>query len=126
MLVQKGDEDPAIEVGKKLLAGEVGQNPDDLNRIAWTIVDPDAKHKPSAKLLAFAVEAAERGDKLAEGKSPFVADTLAKAYFDSGKAAQALETQKRAVASAKGTDLEDDEDMKNRLEQYKKAVEAGK
>jgi thiol-disulfide isomerase/thioredoxin len=126
MLVQKGDEDKAVEIGKTLLDGEAGKNPDALNTIAWTIVDPDAKHKPTAKLLAFAVEAAERGDKLSEGKSPFVADTLAKAYFDSGKAAQALETQKRAVENAKGTDLEDDEDMKDRLEQYKKAVEAGK
>jgi thiol-disulfide isomerase/thioredoxin len=126
MLVQKGEEDPAVELGKKLLEGEVGKSPDYLNNIAWTIVDPKAKHKPGAKLLALAVEAAERGDELAKGKSPFVADTLAKAYFDSGKPAKALEAQKRAVENAKGTDLEDDEDMKNRLEQYKKAVEAGK
>ena len=125
-LLQKGDEDKALEVGKKLIDGEPGKNANALNTIAWAIVDPDAKHKPSAKLLAFAVETAERADELEKGKNPYVADTLAKAYFDSGKPAKALEVQKRAVEDAKGTDLEDDDGMKERLEQYEKAVKADK
>jgi thiol-disulfide isomerase/thioredoxin len=125
-LVQKGDDDKALEVARKLLDGPAGKNANALNSIAWAIVDPDAKHKPSAKLLAFAVEAAERGDDLEKGKNPYVADTLAKAYFDSGKPAKALEVQKRALENAKGTDLEDDDGMKDRLEQYEKAVKADK
>jgi thiol-disulfide isomerase/thioredoxin len=125
-LVQKGDEDKAIEIGKKLLQGDAGRSADALNTIAWSIVDPDAKHKPSAKLLAFAVEVAERGDALEKGKSPYVADTLAKAYFDSGKAAKALEVQKRAIENAQGGDLENDEGMKKRLGQYQKAVDSTK
>ncbi len=125
-LIKKGDDDKALEIGKTLLDGPAGKNANALNSIAWAIVDPDAKHKPSAKLLAFAVETAERGDELEKGKNPYVADTLAKAYFDSGKPAKALEVQKRAVENAKGTDLEDDDGMKDRLEQYEKAVKDGK
>jgi thiol-disulfide isomerase/thioredoxin len=125
-LVQKGEDDRALEIGKKLLDGDAGKSSGDLNSIAWAIVDPAAKHKPSAKLLSFAVEAAERGDELEKGKSHFIADTLAKAYFDSGKAAKALEVQKRAIENAKGTDQEDDKGMKERLEQYQKAADAGK
>lgn len=125
-LLRKGDEEKAVEVGKTLLEGDVGKSADTLNSIAWAIVDPDAKHKPGPKLLAFAVEVAERGDEIEKGKNPYVADTLAKAYFDSGRPDKALEVQKRAIENAKGTDLEDNEDMKDRLEQYEKAVKGDK
>jgi thiol-disulfide isomerase/thioredoxin len=125
-LVEKGDEDKAIEVGKKLLEGDAGKNANALNNIAWGIVDPDSKHKPSAKLLAFAVQTAEKGDELEKGKNPYMADTLARAYFSSGKPDKALEVQKRAVKNAKGTQLEDDQGMKDRLEEYEQAVEASK
>jgi thiol-disulfide isomerase/thioredoxin len=122
-LVQAGEEDKALEVGKSLMEGEAGENSQALNFIAWAIVDPDVKKKPGAKLVAFALEAAKKGDAMEDGKSPFLADTLAKAYFDSGDAAKALETQKRAVELAKGTDLEDEPTIKERLEQYQKAVD---
>ncbi len=125
-LIQSGDEDKAIELGEALLIGDQGKNVNALNGLAWSIVDPDAKHKPSPKLIQFAVKAAEQGDELAKGKNPFIADTLAKAYFDSGNAAKALETQKRAIENAKGTEIENEESLKHRLEQYQKAVDAAK
>ena len=108
------------------MTANAGKNVNALNGIAWSIVDPDAKHKPSPKLSPFAVKAAEQGDELEKGKNPFIADTLAKAYFDSGNAAKALETQKRAIENAKGTELENEESLKERLDQYQKAVDAGK
>jgi len=49
-----------------------------------------------------------------------IADTLAKAYFDSGNASKAVETQRRAIRLMKAAGQED-EGVKNRLEQYKKA-----
>ncbi|WP_337177774.1 TlpA disulfide reductase family protein [Paludisphaera sp.] len=124
-LVQTGAEDEALATGKKLLEGEAGENPGALNFIAWAIVDPDNKAKPGAKLVAFALESAKKGDELEDGKSPFLADTLARAYFVSGDIAKAVETQQRAVDLAKGTELEDDDTLKDRLEEYKKAA-AGK
>lgn len=125
-LVQAGEEDKAVELGEELLNGDLGKNANALNAFAWSIVDPDAKHKAGPKLLKFATKAAERADELEEGKNPFVADTLAKVYFDSGDAAKAVETQKRAIENAKGTDLEDEPSLKERLEQYQKAVDEGK
>jgi thiol-disulfide isomerase/thioredoxin len=124
-LIQTGDDDAALAAGKKLLEGEAGENASALNFIAWTIVDPDNKVKPGPKLLAFALETAQKGDKLEDGKSPFLADTLGRAYFASGDVAKAVETQKRAVELAKGTELEDDDSIKDRLEEYQKAA-AGK
>jgi len=59
---------------------------------------------------------------MSEGKDAGIADTLAKAYFESGDVAKALENQERAMKLAVGTGLENDEDMKARLEQYRKAA----
>ena len=42
---------------------------------------------------------------------------------DSGDAVKALAAQEKAVQMAKGTQFENDESMKARLEQYRKAVE---
>ncbi|AMV38329.1 TlpA family protein disulfide reductase [Planctomyces sp. SH-PL62] len=122
-LVRTGDEDSALALGKTLMAGELGENSQGLNFLAWAIVDPEVKQKPGPKLIALALEAAKKGDAMEDGKSPFLADTLAKAYFDSGDAAKALETQKRAIELAKGTDLEEETSLKDRLEQYQKAVD---
>jgi thiol-disulfide isomerase/thioredoxin len=98
------------------------ENAQVLNLLAWTVVDPDAKIKPDAKLTKLALQAAKRADELAGGKDGSIADTLAKAYFDSGDAAKALETQERAVKLAEGTPAGNDPGLKARLEQYRKAV----
>jgi thiol-disulfide isomerase/thioredoxin len=118
-----GDPAKAIAYGKKLVDVIYKDSPQQLNMIAWTIVDPKAKDKPSKETIAIALSAAQRADAVAEGKDGAIADTLAKAYFDSGDAAKALEIQEKAIRLAKGTDLEEDKDMKARLEMYKKAVE---
>jgi hypothetical protein len=67
---------------------------------------------------------AERADKRAGGKDGAIADTLAKAYYETGDAARALEHQERAMKLVKGTPLEQDPEMKERLDLYKK--KAGK
>jgi len=124
--VQDGDEDKALALGKELMGGRLGEDADGLNFLAWSIVDPDLKKKPGPKLVAFALEAAQKGDKMEDGKNAGVADTLAKAYFDSGDAAKAVETQKRALELAKGTELEDDDELKDRLKQYEEAASSKK
>lgn len=121
-LVKLGETDKALELGKHLTQKVFGDQVQAYNNLAWSIVDPDSKLKPDPKLLKFAVETAQRGDELAKGKDPAIADTLAKAYFDSGQKAKALETQERAVNLAKGTQLEHEKSMTERLEQYRKAV----
>ncbi len=121
-LLKLGEAEKALELGKHLTQKVFGAEHNYYNNLAWSIVDPAVKEKHSPKVLQFAVETAERGDELAKGKDPAVADTLAKAYFDAGQKTKALETQERAVKLAKGTQFESDKQMQSRLEQYKKAV----
>ena len=83
---------------------------------------PRLKTKPNAKLLALAVEGGKKADELAKEKDAAIADTLAMAYFDSGEVTKAVETQERAVKLAKGTPLEQNKEMEERLEKYKKAA----
>jgi thiol-disulfide isomerase/thioredoxin len=115
-----GDADKAVEYGNKLVETTLKDDAQGLNALAWTIVDPAAKGKPDPKLAQVALSAARRADELAKGKDAAIADTLARAYFVSGDAAKALETQERAAKRAAGTPFE--KEIKNRLEEYQKAV----
>jgi thiol-disulfide isomerase/thioredoxin len=121
-LIKLDEQDKALEYGKKLLASELSKQAQGLNGLAWAIVDPEAKLKPSAKLLELAVESAKKADEMVKEKDPAIADTLAKTYFDSGEVAKAVEIQERAVRLAKGTPFEQDKGLAERLEQYKKAA----
>jgi hypothetical protein len=112
----------ALEYGSHLVETLFKDNAQGLNLVAWSIVDPDIKKKPDAKLLKLALTAAQQADTLTKSKNPAISDTLAKAYFDNGDVAKALEIQERAVKLAKGTDLEKDKTMQDRLEKYRKAV----
>jgi thiol-disulfide isomerase/thioredoxin len=120
-LIKLDEQENALDYAKKLVASDLSRQAQGLNALAWTIIDPDAGIKPNSKLVAFAVETARRADELAESKDATIADTLAKAYFDSGNIAKAIETQERAVRLAKGSS--DDAtigEFKERLEKYKK------
>jgi thiol-disulfide isomerase/thioredoxin len=121
-LIKLDEQDKALEYGKKLLASDLSKQAQGLNGLAWAIVDPAAKLKPGKKLLELAVESGKKADEMAKEKDPAIADTLAKAYFDSGNVAKAIETQERAVKLSKGTEFEKSTDLTDRLEQYKKAA----
>ncbi len=120
-LIKLDEHDKALEYAQKLSKTELGKQAQGLNGLAWAIVDPDANIKPSSKLIEFAVETARRADELAGEKDGAIADTLAKAYFDSGNASKAVDTQERAVRLMKAAGQEDP-GVKDRLAQYKKAV----
>jgi thiol-disulfide isomerase/thioredoxin len=117
-----GDPAKAAEYGKRLVETVLKDSPEQLNGIAWMIVDPAAPTKPTPGMARLALQAALRADTLTQGKDAAIADTLAKAYFDNGNAAKALETQERAVRLVKGTPQENDKDLMDRLAQYRKAV----
>ena len=112
-----------MELGKKMAKSELGEEPQFLNFLAWSIVNPETKIKPNPELLKFAVEMARKADEKTDRKNGAVADTLAKTYFDSGDAAKALETQERAIRLMKENGEPVNQAVKDRLEQYKKAVE---
>lgn len=120
----KGNADQALSLGEKLVASELGENPEALNNLAWMLVAPDREKKADAKLLKFALKAALKADNLSERKDPSIADTLAKAYFDNAQVEKAIETQERVVELAVGSELENDPGVKKRLRQYKRALDA--
>jgi len=114
--------DKAVEYGKHLMDKVFQDNAEALNTLARLAVDPDAKKKPDARLVKFALAAAKRADEITLGKDAAIADTLALAYFNDGDTAKAVETQERAVKLAEASPGKMDPSMKERLEQYRKAV----
>lgn len=117
-----GDPAKAAEYGKRLVEVVLKDSPEQLNGVAWMLIDPQAPTKASPAMVKLALQAAMRADTLTQGKDAAIADTLAKAYFDSGNAAKAVEAQERAVRLVKGTPQENDKDLMDRLAQYKKAA----
>ncbi len=122
-LIKLDEQDKALELAKKIEEGAIGKSAEGLNALAWSILDPDAGLKPNAKLIQFALGAARQADEKSDGKNGAIADTLAKAYFDSSDAAKAVETQERAIRLMKESGTPIDQGMKDRLEQYKKAAQ---
>jgi thiol-disulfide isomerase/thioredoxin len=118
-----GDAEKAHEYGKKLVEKIYKDNAGALNHLAWVTVGSDENGKPNAKLVKLALAAALRADELTKSKDANIADTLARVYFVNGDAAKALECQERAIKLAKGTPQENNKELQQRLEEYKKAVE---
>ena len=121
-LIKLGEQEKALEYAKKLSRSELSKKAEDLNGLAWAIIDPDSGLKPNAKLIDLAVAIARQADEMANEKDAVIADTLGKAYFDSGDAKRAIETQERALRLAKEAGEKDEQGMKDRLEKYKKAA----
>ncbi len=121
-LIKLDEHDKALDYCKQLFKTELGKTAQGLNDLAWTIIDPDAGIKPSSKLIQFALETSRRADDLAGGMDPFIADTLAKAYFDNHDYAKAVETQERSIRLIKEAGKAEDRDMKERLERYRRAA----
>ncbi len=118
----------ALATGRKLLKGDLGNNPELLNAMAWEIVGPKRPKPAAAELKSFALEVARRSDELVKKKHPTVADTLARALFVNGDTQAAVTTQRRAIALAKtnprATKLV--EELQKRLDDYEAAVSADK
>jgi len=109
----------AYAYGAKLVDGLLKDDADALNKLAWSVVDPEAtdveKHD-----LAFALKAASRANELTSGKSPGILDTLAKVHFDMGDVAKAIDIQQKAVDATQDAEMK--KDLSERLEEYKKAA----
>lgn len=88
-----------------------------LNQVAWTILTAPGVEKRDFKL---ATTAAERAAEVTKGKDAAILDTLAKAYFDGGNKAKAIETQEKAIAVADG---EMKQELEDTLKQYKGEAE---
>ena len=101
-------------LGRELLASKPPAQI--LNQIAWYTLD-DASVK--VRDVDFALEAAQAAVAASGSDEGAILDTLARAYWEKGDRAQAIATQKRAVAAAA------DGAMKDSLEATLKAYESG-
>ncbi len=91
---------------------------DVLNQIAWDIL---TRVKKEHRELPVALAAAAKANKLSENKNPAVLDTYAKALFESGRTAQAIKAQQKAVSLVKDN-AEAEKEMTETLNKYKAAA----
>jgi len=92
-------------------------DPNMLNHFAWTILThPRVKHRDNE----LATVAAKKGYELSKGADPSVTDTYARALFDSGDKAKAIQLQQEAVAK------ENDPKRKAGLQATLKKYQGGK
>src|SRR5262249_16824267 len=93
-IVMKGkNNDRSRELGEKFLKLN-SKNPQMLNQLAWTILtNPQVKDRDKELALKTAKAAVDA----CEGKDPAIVDTYARAQYDSGKKADAIKTEKKAI-----------------------------
>lgn len=107
-LTKLGEKEKAKAFGGTLV--EIfGKEPDALNQIAWTIVDPQGEITAEQRDAELAIALASKASEASGGKEPAILDTLARAYFTKGDIAKAVEVQTKAIELA-------DDDMKQQLE----------
>lgn len=91
-----------------------------MNNMAWMLATcPDALMRDGAR----AVELAERADSLTRGESPIISGTLAAAYAEVGRFADAVKTAQRAMqlATAEGN-LARVDSIRTQIETYESAA----
>jgi len=117
---ENGDKDQAAALAKQLGDMNLKDAPT-LNQFAWAILTDDSIKQRD---LPLATKLAKAAVDASEDKSAACLDTYARALFDSGKFADAVEYQQKAVAvcdneSEKG-------DLEDALKKYKDAADKAK
>lgn len=115
VLITKKDPDSAYAFASKWTEKDITDKMV-LNEIAWTTLDDPAVPRRD---LDLAMKIAEKAVKASNGKDGAILDTLARAHFEKGDLAKAIEIQKSAVELA-------DDSMKSELEATLKKYEDAK
>jgi thiol-disulfide isomerase/thioredoxin len=122
LLLDGGELDAASTYGTKLVDGIFKADGQQLNSIAWLIVDPDSKVEK--RDLKLALKAALRANEILKSQDAGVLDTLARVYFLSGDSAKAIEFQTKALELVK-ENPDAVKEFQGRLDEYKKGKPAG-
>jgi thiol-disulfide isomerase/thioredoxin len=91
--VNSGDATGAAKLGEQILS-EGAADPGLLNEFAWTIL---THAKVKTRDLPLALRVAKAAYDTSEGKDAAITDTYARALFDTGDVAGAIEYQKKAI-----------------------------
>ncbi|NOT31837.1 MAG: redoxin family protein [Planctomycetes bacterium] len=121
LLVEAQRPADAAAYGQRLLVQVFADNPNALNQLAWSIVDPQ---KSTRGDFALAVQAAERAVNLLGGKDGNSLDTLGLALFKTGQITRAIEIQTRAVAAAQQEESAYESEIRARLDEFKSAAKS--
>ena len=117
---ENGDKEKAADLAKQLGALKI-TDANTLNEFAWTILTDDSI---KTRDLPLATKLAKAGVDASEGKVAAILDTYAHALFDSGKVADALEYQKKAVAAS--DDDSEKSELGDTLKKYQAAADKAK
>jgi thiol-disulfide isomerase/thioredoxin len=117
---ENGDPTQAPQLAWQILSLNL-KNAQALNEMAWAIVtDENIKRRD----LGFAIALAKEGVDVSDSKEPGILDTYARALFDSGRVADAIDTQKKAIAAAPDEAMKND--LRETLEKYQVSADKAK
>lgn len=116
LLSDEATVEQGYELVYALLRSPFAEQPGMLNAIAWNILTKDYIVARDYKAAITVASVACEKTGWEDGS---VMDTLARAHFDAGNRAKAIEVQTKAVKAAAGTRME--EDLKKTLETYTSA-----
>ena len=88
-----------------------------LNALSWGVLESGKAKGPA---LVMAMNAAKKAVELSGGSDPSILDTLARAHWESGDQAKAIEIQEKAVASSPAGRVK--ESMEKTLAEYRAAM----
>jgi thiol-disulfide isomerase/thioredoxin len=117
MLVDLKNTDGAYAYAREVSGGIAKDSAQVLNMISWTIMDEAGVEKRDYDL---AMELAVKADTLSNHQDAAITDTLARAYFEKGDVAKAVEVQQKAVSLASDDALK--AELEGTLEKYRKAL----
>lgn len=118
LLIRAGKTADASAIGSRMVEkGIKFNNPEKLNLVAWTIVDPETK--AASRDLELAMKAAEKAVELTKGENGAVLDTLARVHYWKGDLGKAIEIQTKAVEKSA-----DDPDMLGQIQDVLDAYKA--
>jgi len=109
----KGDRVGAEAAGLEMV--RFTEEPESLNDMAWDLLTEESQ---KGQFTPVALAAAEKANKLTEGKNWQILDTLALAKFESGAIAEAVELQRRAVELMEKDAGKDAPDVRQRLRRF--------
>lgn len=123
LLTKANQPEKAYAMKDTLLAAKgVGDNAQRLNDLAWRVLDDESV---KTRNVDFAFDLATKANDLSKGEDGAILDTLARAYFDKGDKAKAIETQTKAIEKLKAAAIKDPDmaemlpDMEAALKKYK-------
>jgi len=93
-----------------------------LNELSWDIL---THPKVKSRDLGLALKAGKMAYELTKRKDPAVADTYARALWDSGKKAEAVQLEKQAVELARNTDERMAKSLQETLANYEQEMSTG-